>query len=137
MAMYKFTNRRQGDFNLHAIGVTLPPGVSFHDASIFERMPDGMKDSLELHVKAGELEIAPARVVDDKPAPQVPRALPPVLAGLPVNAPALSQDTAEALKQIAAETSPAVLDAWFNGVPAPSVEITHAILERNTAISPV
>lgn len=141
----KVTNFREGEFNLHAAGIKLPSGVSYHPVELFERLSEDfpkMLENLKPHEAAGELKFEHADVAGEpdptpyesaltrrarereKPKPVLPEG----------GAPALSEDPAVALEQVGAETNEAVLSAWFDMVAADSA-VSDAILARHDALS--
>lgn len=146
----KVTNTRGGEFNLHAAGLVLEPGTTYHGESVFHELATkhpNILESLKLHESAGELrfefvEVDDAGQLPKRPAYKsalplyVPDAPAPPVPELPPNgAPALSTDPAVAMQQIEAEQNPAVLDHWFGQVKD-FPELSDAIVNRAALVSP-
>lgn len=133
----KVTNLRKGEILLPCAPKELPPGVSYHDEDLFNKMAKDFPHavtSLQSHMADGDLRFEAADVAppQQKPAPFVP----PVVVDdkKAAQVPALANDPAGAFAQIEAETDAAVLAEWFES--RPSVEISDAILARLTVLNP-
>lgn len=120
------TNKRGG--TIYVGSSKFKPGESVHDAAVFAAFPEPVQDALADMVSEGWLAFKP-HDVPDAPAPVVVE-----LPKLPESAapPAVVFPTPEA---VAASTSPAELDGWFNtpGLPA---DLSELILARHSALSP-
>lgn len=129
----KVTNNRAGEILLPCPPKVLPPGVSYHDESLFDAMSAAIVEGLQAHQADGDLKFESADVAPPPPVPErfIP---PPVVGEEPASVPALSVDPVEAAKQIAAETNEAILSSWFDS--GQSVEISDLLLARHSALNP-
>jgi hypothetical protein len=122
--LVRVRNTREGGVTLGGWhGFEIPPGVSHVEASALEALPDGTKTDLRELVKDGILVFGADPVVEAEPAaPAAPAQLPDTFQPLP-------GDDALALVAIEAESSHAVLSAWFDRT-SDRPAVSDAILAR-------
>jgi hypothetical protein len=120
-AFVRVTNTRQGP--IHVGVLTFPPGGSVHEAAVFAAFSPSVSEAVGDMVKEGWLKFEGHDPGAPVPAPELPPAPEPEL------------DPRPTLEAIAASTSAAELDAWFQ-MPNMSAELSEAILVRQSALSP-
>jgi hypothetical protein len=126
--LLRVRNTREGSISVMPYGgLELPPGVSLHEPAVFKSLPGPVLDALKDFVAEGVL------VFGADPEPEPEPAAAPVEVKLPDNFQALPSDDALALVAVAAETSSAVLDAWFQRTEG-RPEVSDAILKRSTEL---
>jgi hypothetical protein len=118
-------NTREGSIALgNYTGLEIPPGVSRMPVAVLDGLPDGTKLALKDMVAEGWLVFGEEPEPASEPAPLAPAATPEGFQPLPT-------DYELALKAIEAETSEAVLNAWFESAKD-SPAVSEALLKKLT-----
>lgn len=122
--LVRVRNTREGSISVLPYGgLELPPGVSLHKPEVFKALSKHVQAALQDFVAEGVLRFGPDPEPEPEPAaPPAPAPLPPTFQPLPA-------DEALALVAIEAETSHAVLSAWFDRT-SDRPAVSDAILAR-------
>lgn len=122
--LVRVRNTREGSISVMPYGgLELPPGVSLHEPEVFKALPKHVQAALQDFVSDGVLVFGPDPVAEPElVAVPAPAQLPPTFQPLP-------SDEALALRAVEAETSHAVLSAWFDRT-SDRPAVSDAILAR-------